>query len=517
MPGTQITKSLPSSNGPDRDAAIIAAVRAGNYVPIVWREVMLRHGTMRAIVRVSSDVLRLGSETDSIRINASATLQQLIADALGCVLPTSKISDAIFEQAAVIVAPQTQYPCTSSTAAMARHDAAIEVKRAGREGLIASVGKDWVLSNRLRNRPNKGANYGWHRGDGRLWQGPKGYPGTAHNRHHVDYSQTVRLVRRLVWFSVNGEPFTKVAFEDIATDPTMAPVVYDETPFAPLEPLHVLRIETEEPKPSDPKKAVPAATVAPGTTDFFELGSRTIKRGSSGDDVAAWQVIIGAVSDGDFGPNTERMTRAWQRTQGLRGDGIVGPKTIAAIGAKPKDIPPIEPSIKFVQARNFTWANRASVDVIVIHTMEAAETLITAENVANWFASEAAPRASAHYNVDGDSIVQSVKEEHVAWHAPGANRNGIGIEHAGYARQSDGEWADPYSRSMLELSAWLVASICKRWGIPVVRLSSEDLIRGKRGLCGHREVTRAFKKSTHTDPGEHFPWTAYLEAINRLL
>lgn len=56
----------------------------------------------------------------------------------------------------------------------------------------------------------------------------------------------------------------------------------------------------------------------------------TIRRGSKGPDVAAWQKIVGVTSDGDFGPKTEAATKAWQAARGLTADGIVGPKTWGA-------------------------------------------------------------------------------------------------------------------------------------------------------------------------------------------
>ena len=52
-----------------------------------------------------------------------------------------------------------------------------------------------------------------------------------------------------------------------------------------------------------------------------------IQRGSEGDAVSIWQVICGTTVDGEFGPNTETMTKAWQRSHGLFDDGIVGTKS----------------------------------------------------------------------------------------------------------------------------------------------------------------------------------------------
>lgn len=58
----------------------------------------------------------------------------------------------------------------------------------------------------------------------------------------------------------------------------------------------------------------------------------TIRFGSRGADVTAWQNIIDVTRDGIFGVNTEIRTRAWQEQHGLQADGIVGPKTWAKAG-----------------------------------------------------------------------------------------------------------------------------------------------------------------------------------------
>lgn len=55
-----------------------------------------------------------------------------------------------------------------------------------------------------------------------------------------------------------------------------------------------------------------------------------LKAGSKGQAVGVWQFIVGAKTDGDFGPKTDALTREWQRAHGLAADGIVGPKTWAA-------------------------------------------------------------------------------------------------------------------------------------------------------------------------------------------
>lgn len=79
----------------------------------------------------------------------------------------------------------------------------------------------------------------------------------------------------------------------------------------------------------------------------------TIRLGSKGPDVVAWQNVLNAEAgflkrlfgvvlkaDGAFGPKTEAATKAWQEARSLKPDGIVGPATWAAALA-PKDARPM--------------------------------------------------------------------------------------------------------------------------------------------------------------------------------
>lgn len=145
--------------------------------------------------------------------------------------------------------------------------------------------------------------------------------------------------------------------------------------------------------------------------------------------------------------------------------------------------------------------------------MESPEKPETAEDVARWFAGPSAPEASAHYCIDANSTVQCVRDGDVAWHAPGANHNGLGFEHAGLTSQSAAAWDDAYSRRMLARSARLVAAKCRRYGIPAVWLDADDLRAGRRGITGHVQVSDAFGRSSHRDPGPGFPVEAYVARV----
>lgn len=171
--------------------------------------------------------------------------------------------------------------------------------------------------------------------------------------------------------------------------------------------------------------------------------------------------------------------------------------------------------MKFIQAKNWKWANRSECRLIVIHTMENPEKPNSAEAVAAWFGSASAPMASAHVCIDNDSIVECVKPEHVAFGAPSANKDGYHLEHAGRAAQTAEQWADEYSMGMLRISAKHAAAIAMRFGIPVVKLTPEQVgDKVSKGFCGHVDVTNGFKTpGGHVDPGKAFPWDLYLRMV----
>lgn len=148
---------------------------------------------------------------------------------------------------------------------------------------------------------------------------------------------------------------------------------------------------------------------------------------------------------------------------------------------------------------------------IGIHTMEAPELLRTAENVSEYFKRV---DASAHWNVDGDSRVRSVRDEDTAWTLPGANSISLNIELAGYARQSKSDWADEFSINTLEIAAFSAAEWCVKYNIPVRKLTDDEIRERKKGFVGHVDANRVFKKSTHWDPGPNFPWDYFLGRVS---
>lgn len=168
--------------------------------------------------------------------------------------------------------------------------------------------------------------------------------------------------------------------------------------------------------------------------------------------------------------------------------------------------------IPFVESPNVTRTDGRVIDVVVIHTMEIGERDDAAAACVRWFANPLS-EVSAHYCVDAGTVIQCVREQDIAWHARGGNTGSIGIELAGFAGQGPRDWNDDYSLAVLERAGALTAAVCARNGVPVRRLRATDLTAGRRGITGHADVSRAFKKSDHWDPGPGFPWQRFLRLV----
>lgn len=458
------------------------------------------------VVLVTADAIKL----DGVRVPMSAGTAQLVADQLGAMLPTAMLADMMFLASRVRLGPFPR-PVSAAAAAAAAHNDDLEKARAGRQGIIAGW-KHWILSPRIAEL--RAVNYGWHvETDATHFRGIKLHPSATapgvkviqpvsavHALSHQDYSQLTQLVSRRAW--LRGR---EVDLVDVLSDPRRAKLI------SHLGVMPARYAVTAPPEPEPAEKAAPY-TVSPKCPRITSPGER-------GPDAKAWQeqlVLDGYGSfieghggvDGIHGEASEKATRAWFADRGLdRRRSICEPDTGQLVA-------------EHIQAANYTRAGRDKVKWCVLHSTENTPAPGVAHNVAEWFAGQqgAAPRASAHYIIGDDEAISCVDEADVSWAAPGANRYGVNFELVGRALSTD--WTGSSSPT-LKRAAPLVARSCRRWGVPVVFVDAAGLKRGDEGITTHFEVSRAWRKSTHVDPGgvdnANFPILWFVEQVRRAM
>ncbi|MFM8724098.1 MAG: hypothetical protein ACKON9_03135, partial [Planctomycetaceae bacterium] len=97
----------------ERERQIVSEFLQGNVPPETRRLVPLQiHATtsegrpLAAVCFVTADCLAIGSEQDSVRLALTPAAAVTLADKLGCLLITPRLSDAIYEAATVRLTPQ---------------------------------------------------------------------------------------------------------------------------------------------------------------------------------------------------------------------------------------------------------------------------------------------------------------------------------------------------------------------------------------------------------------------------
>ena len=183
-------------------------------------------GPHEATIWVMPDYLALGSEADFLRIPLDLYGAAAVARGFGFALPTRRMVDAIYQEAALRLTP-APLPPTSEMRSMPyvlHHEALVEAERAGRDTgeLIAGHSKDLVLTPRLFQQPGRVAIYGWHQPDGRPIQPLS----LVHGAGYADYSHGVRLIARVV--VVDG---VEMDLFDALADAEIAPLLSDEGPI----------------------------------------------------------------------------------------------------------------------------------------------------------------------------------------------------------------------------------------------------------------------------------------------
>jgi hypothetical protein len=154
---------------------------------------------------------------------------------------------------------------------------------------------------------------------------------------------------------------------------------------------------------------------------------------------------------------------------------------------------------------------------IVIHTTESDREPGGELNVASWLA-RTDYRASAHFVIGPERTLRTVDLADTAWGVGSiGNATGVQLELIGHAHHDRDTWLLPDGQALLCRAAALTAALSVTYDIPLRRVEVQGLRDGVAGVAGHHAYTLAFGGSTHTDPGDGFPWDSFLAQAASML
>jgi hypothetical protein len=232
LTGSAFIASVADLSRDDREAAVRRELFAGNIPsflralrPVSASVIGADSVTHTITYDVMPDYLAIGSDDDFVRMPMTPYTAQAFCDAFGFVLPTRKMVNDIWAAATVHVEPRPLTQARDSAPTFLQHHRIIEEQLAGmaRGAFVAGIKKDVVVTNKLLEKPNRVAIYGWHYVRGEPIQPLY----TGHVDWYVDYSHGIRPVRR--WMRVDG---IQRPYETILGDPTWLTLLSDEGAIA---------------------------------------------------------------------------------------------------------------------------------------------------------------------------------------------------------------------------------------------------------------------------------------------
>ena len=238
--GSQFIRIVTPMSLTERENWIYAQVASGN-VPEFQRTLVpitvgatINGAVHTATYYAAPDYLALGTDADYFLEPTTPRLAQRLCDALGCTLPTRKMVNQIWTNAAVKMTPQPIPPSAEmiTVPVFAQENDLVRTQRNlftnafPLGALVSGDKKDVVLSTMIYSDLHTGVPkpvviYGWHYTSGVPIQ-------PLYNGHEVtyaDYSHGIRLVQNAL--TVDGKPST---ITNVLTNPSLAALLSDEGP-----------------------------------------------------------------------------------------------------------------------------------------------------------------------------------------------------------------------------------------------------------------------------------------------
>ena len=235
--GKEFARSLMKLNLEERDRKIADQILKGNIPGFLRKTVPVKFSReikgkkYDVTYYVASDYLAVGSGKDYFYTPMAPSTAQSIADSLECILPTQKMVDDIYKNAAIQLVPRPipSSPAMTTVRVFMQHTDSIKLqlrkysKKRNSNILLAGHKKDIIVSNLIYERPVKNVViYGWHKAPDNPIQPVYG----GHFADWVDYSHGIRLVKNKI--RINGQLFK---IRNILSDTMLCQLLSDEGPI----------------------------------------------------------------------------------------------------------------------------------------------------------------------------------------------------------------------------------------------------------------------------------------------
>ena len=280
--GSQFISLITPMSLTERENWIYAQVVSGNLpdfqrtlVPVTVNGMI--NGTPHTVTYyVAPDYLAIGTDADYFLEPTTPLLAQRLCDALGCTLPTRKMVNQIWTNAAVKLTPQPipWSPEMVTVPVFAQENFMVRTQRNGFTNstplgaLVSGDKKDVVISTKIYTNFSGPAKpvviYGWHDTNGSPIQGLV----NVHEETYADYSHGTRLVQNDI--TVDGSPNT---ITNVLTSPALAALLSDEGPSEGTTSDGVIRVPRYTvPIPAPALITHPRSqTVLPGATATHQV------------------------------------------------------------------------------------------------------------------------------------------------------------------------------------------------------------------------------------------------------
>lgn len=219
-------------DGEARESFVLQAVRDHQAFPDWYSFVPITiHSKNHSLTfYVSPDYLQLGDEHEFFWSPVQFFTVKKLMTSLGILIPTAKMVNIIYQQAELKIWSKTMSsgPEMTTSPIFLEHTDLLIQQLAERNlfypchCLSAGHKKDYVLTKRLLERPNREAIYGWFKKDGTVIQPLS----LAHDDRWVDYSHGFRAVSATA--VVDGQ---EMSMEAVLRHPVLSRLVSDEGPI----------------------------------------------------------------------------------------------------------------------------------------------------------------------------------------------------------------------------------------------------------------------------------------------